>query len=76
MLCRSSYQYKTSVELNNVTINNPDKNNAEKGYYSMYVYQNDTNNTVSVTGTLSSNSKSKVNDNKNNATYSVTGGTN
>lgn len=71
-----SYQYKTSVELNNVTINNPDKNNAEKGYYSMYVYQNDTNNTVSVTGTLSSNSKSKVNDNKNNATYSVTGGTN
>lgn len=72
----SAYKYNTSVELNNVTINNPDKNDAGKDYYSIYVYQNDTNNTVSVTGTLSSNSKSKVNDNKNNATYSVTGGTN
>lgn len=72
----SAYKYNTSVELNNVTINNPDKNDAGKDYYSIYVYQNDTNNTVSVTGTLSSNSKSNVNDNKNNATYSVTGGTN
>lgn len=72
----SSYQYKTSVELNNVTINNPDKNKDNRTYYSIYVYQNDTNNTVSVTGTLSSTSQNKVNTEKNSADYSVTGGTN
>ncbi|MSU06849.1 hypothetical protein FYJ80_08710 [Spirochaetales bacterium NM-380-WT-3C1] len=68
----SAYKYNTSVVLNNVTINNPD---IEK-YYSIYVYQNDTTNTVSVSGTLSSTSQNKVNTEKNSADYSVTGGTN
>lgn len=68
----SAYKYNTSVVLNNVTINNPD---IEK-YYSIYVYQNDTTNTVSVSGPLSSTSQNKVNTEKNSADYSVTGGTN
>lgn len=65
----SAYDYNTSAELNNVTIDNPDIGK----YYSIYVFQNN-GKKVSVTGTLSSTSENKVNSDKNGADYSVTGG--
>ncbi len=47
----SSYQYETTVTLNDVTITAPEKNEAEKTYYEIYVWQNDNQHKVTVSGT-------------------------
>ncbi len=44
-----SYQYKTNVELKDVELSTPYENTVRK---SIYVYQNDTTNTVTVTGNI------------------------
>lgn len=71
----SAYDYKTSVELENVIIDAPEKNAATnaKDYYAIYVWQNNTTNTVSVTGTVKfAETNNKVNTDKmNDATYTV-----
>lgn len=67
-----SYQYKTSVELDDVTIEAPEKNKKNKGYFAIYVYQNDATNTVSVSGTVKfAETNNKVNSEKNSAAYKV-----
>ena len=45
----NSYRYSTTVTLDNVTLSTPNENTVRK---SIYVYQNDTTNTVTVTGNI------------------------
>ena len=68
----SAYDYSTSAELENVIIKAPKTNTADVEYFGIYVWQNDETNTVSVSGTISSEStNTSVNEDKHGATYNV-----
>ncbi len=70
----SGYRYPTSVTLDNAKLSAPEKNNAEKNYFAMYVYQSErmTLNTVTVEGlVIYVGENSSVNSNMNGARYEV-----
>ena len=64
--------YPASAELSEVTINAPDKNNADIDYHGIYVWQNRTDYPVKVSGSVRFSDNDKTNtDNMNGAMYSV-----
>lgn len=67
----ASYKLGTTAFLDNVTLNTPEKNSAEKTYFDMYIYQNDERYPVSVT--LTGNKPSKINQeaSRNGASYVI-----
>ncbi len=70
------YKYPTSVVLDGAMLSAPAKNNAEKNYFAMYVYQSErmTLNTVTVEGTVRyTGENSKVNSDMNGAAFNVKG---
>lgn len=71
---KEGYRYPTSVVLDGARISAPEKNNAEKNYFAMYVYQSErmTLNTVKVEGTVRySGECSNVNSNMNGAAFAL-----
>lgn len=71
---KEGYRYPTSVTLENAKLSAPMKNNAEKDYFAMYVYQSErmTLNTVNVEGSVRYvGESSKVNSNRNGATFNI-----
>ena len=64
----SSYQYDTTVTLDDITITAPEENAAGKTYYEIYVYQNDDEHKVTVSGTdVKSTNTFNMNDEMNGA---------